>query len=316
MQLTGYCYRMLGNAADTDDAVQETIVRAYRALDRYEPSLSKLSTWVHRIAANICLDQLRGAQRRLLSTDLGPARSPAASSDLGSPLSADVFIEPMPDSKTIATTDPAEIAEQRHTVRLAFIAALQHLAPRQRAVLVLRDVLAFSADETAEIIEATVPAVNSALQRARTRMAQSPLVATDILRPDDAHQRTLLEDYVAAFEAHDIDSLKRLLRDDARSSMPPFGWWLDGRESITTVMAASDACEGDRLVAVPMNGSPGFGQYRLDGDGVPRPFALVLVEVRGNRVSHLVTFLGSADRFAEFGLPERPDTLAQGVAGP
>lgn len=307
VRLTGYCYRMLGNAADTDDAVQETMVRAYQALDRYDPALGKLSTWVHRIATNICLDLLRSARRRSLSTDFGQARVPADSGDLSSPLSPDFFVEPMPDSRMMCTSDPAEIVDQRQTVRLAFIAALQHLGPRQRAVLVLREVLAFSADETAEIIETTVPAVNSALQRARARLSESPPATADVFQPDDTDQRKLLDSYVAAFEAHDIDGLKQLLREDARSSMPPFVWWLEGRESILTVMAASDACVGDRLLPVAMNGSPGFGQYRVDDHGVPRPFALLLVEVRGNRVAHLVTFLGTAERFSEFGLPEALD---------
>lgn len=168
-RLTAYCYRMLGNVADTDDAVQETILRAYKALDRYDPSQAQLSTWVHRIATNICLDLLRGSRRRSVPTDLGPARTGATSGELGVPLSSDHFVELIPDSRVISATDPAEIVEQRLSVRYAFIAVLQQLAPRQRAVLLLRDVLTFSAEESAHIIGTTVPAVNSALQRARAR---------------------------------------------------------------------------------------------------------------------------------------------------
>lgn len=302
-RLTGYCYRMLGSAADADDAVQETFLRAYQALDRYDVERGRLSTWVHRIATNICLDLLRGARRRAMAVDLGPARASVAPGELGAPLPADRFIEPIPDTRVISATDPAEIAEQRQTVRLAFIAALQRLAPRQRAVLVLREVLSFSAEETALVLQTSVPAVNSALQRARARLDANRPEPTEVFQPGDPVQRRLLEHYVTAFEAHDIAGLQRLLREDARSSMPPFAWWLDGRDTILAVMAASDACEGDRLVPVPINGSPGFGQYRLDDEGVPRPFALLLAEVRGGRVAHLVTFLGSADRFSEFGLP-------------
>jgi len=218
-------------------------------------------------------------------------------------LSPDHFVEPMPDARLISATDPAEIAQQRETVRLAFVAALQLLAPRQRAVLVLREVLAFSAEETADMLGTSVAAVNSALQRARSRLAANRPAVTDVLRPDDA-QRDLLDRYVAAFEAHDISALRQLLRDDAISSMPPFDWWLDGGDRIAEVMSSGDACVGDRLVPVAINGSPGFGQYRLD-NGVPRPFALLLVETMGDRVSHLTTFLGITDRFAEFGLPEQ-----------
>lgn len=302
-RLTGYCYRMLGSAADADDAVQETLLRAYQALDRYDAARGRLTTWVHRIATNVCLDLLRGARRRALAVDLGPARTSPAPGGLGAPLPADRFIEPIPDARVISATDPAEIAEQRQTIRLAFLAALQRLAPRQRAVLVLREVLSFSAEETAQVLQTSVPAVNSALQRARARLDAARPDPAEVFAPDDPVQRRLLEHYVTAFEAHDIVGLQRLLRADARSSMPPFAWWLDGRDTILAVMAGSDACEGDRLVPVPINGSPGFGQYRLDGEGVPRPFALLLAEVRGGLVAQLVTFLGSACRFAEFSLP-------------
>ncbi len=306
-RLTGYCYRMLGSAADADDAVQETIIRAHRALDRFDSSRASLSTWVHRIATNVCVDLVRSARRRELAIHLGPARTSATSADLGAPLPADRFVEPIPDARIITATDPAEIADQRQTVRLAFIAALQRLAPRQRAVLLLREVLSFSAEETAEILETTVPAVNSALQRARARIAEARPEPTEVFAPDDPDQRRLLHDYLTAFEAHDIEALTRLLRADARSSMPPFAWWLDGRDSVLAVLAASDACVGDRLLPVPINGSPGFGQFRADGDGMLRPFALVVVEVRDGGIAHLITFLGSAERFAEFGLPDRID---------
>jgi RNA polymerase sigma-70 factor (TIGR02960 family) len=303
LPLTGFCYRMLGSAADADDAVQETLVRAYRNLARYDPDRARLGTWLHRVAANVCIDMLRGARRRALAVDMGPA---AEGGELGVPLPADRFVEPMPDARLFGVTDPAERVVGRETVRLAFLAALQRLVPRQRAVLVLRDVLAFSAQETAEILDSSVAAVNSALQRARAALADDPPARADVLDPENAEQRDLLDRYVAAFEAHDIDGLARLLREDATSSMPPFAWWLSGASRIVAVMAASDACAGDRLLPTVINGSPGFGQYRPDPDGELRPFALILLELRENRVAHIVTFLGSAGRFAEFGLPDRP----------
>ena len=307
--LTGYCYRMLGSAADTDDAVQETLIRASRKLADYDPERARLSTWLHAIATNICIDMLRSASRRALAVDLGPATQ---SADLGVPLSPERFVEPMPDARLFGVDDPADGVVARETVRLAFIAALQLLSPGQRAALVLRDVLAFSARETATILDTSVASVNGALQRARATLATNPLAAADVLDPDDAEQRNLLARYVAAFEAHDIPRLTALLREDATSSMPPFAWWLRGAERIAGVMAASDACAGDRLLPTSINGSPGFGQYRPGPAGGLLPFALLLVEVRAGRVAHLVTFLGSQARFAEFGLPgEVVERIAQ-----
>jgi RNA polymerase sigma-70 factor (TIGR02960 family) len=301
--LTGFCYRMLGCAADTDDAVQETIVRAYRNLGSYDPARGRLTTWLYRIAGNVCIDMLRGARRRALPVDMGPA---ARGGDIGTPHPVDRFVDPMPDARLFGVTDPAERVVGRETVRLAFLAALQRLSPRQRATLVFRDVMAFSAQETAEILGSSVAAVNSALQRARAVLAADPLEPADVFDPESLQQRELLDRYVAAFEAHDIDGLARLLREDAVSSMPPFAWWLRGASRILATMAASDACADDRLFPTVINGSPGFGQYRPGRDGVLRPFALVVLELRQERVAHIVTFLGSTSRFAEFGLPDSP----------
>jgi RNA polymerase sigma-70 factor (TIGR02960 family) len=303
LPLTGFCYRMLGSAADTDDAVQETLVRAYRNLASFDPARGRLTTWLYRIAGNVCIDMLRGARRRALAIDMGPA---ARDGELGAPLPADRFVEPMPDSRLFGVTDPAERVVGRETVRLAFLAALQRLSPPQRAALVLKDVMAFSARETAEILGTSVASVNSAVQRARAALTLDPPQPADVLDPENAAQRDMLDRYVAAFEAHDIDGLARLLREDAASSMPPFAWWLRGASRIAAIMAASDACAGDRLVPTAINGSPGFGQYRPGPDGDLHPFALILLECRDDRVAHLVTFLGTAARFAEFGLPDRP----------
>lgn len=298
--LTGYCYRLLGSAADTDDAVQETLIRAADRSDRFDPGRARLTTWVHRIATNVCLDMLRGARRRALAMDLGPA---ADGRGLGVPLSADHWVEPMPDARLFSASDPADLVVERETVRLAFIALLQRLPPRQRAVLVLRDVLGFSAAESAEIVGTSVAAVNSALQRARATLDAARPEPADVLDPVDQAEQELLRRYVAAFESHDVDEMKAVLRDDAVTSMPPFVWWLRGGATIATLATSSEACAADRLVPTGINGAAGFGQYRPGADGVLRPFALLLVEVCGMRVAQTVTFLGTGDRFAEFGLP-------------
>ncbi|MGP4028385.1 RNA polymerase subunit sigma-70 [Actinomadura sp. 3N407] len=300
--LTGYCYRLLGSAADTDDAVQETLIRASSRRDRFDPSRARLSTWVHRIATNVCIDMLRAAKRRALVMDVGSVT--AQNSGLGAPLPPEVWVEPMPDSRLLGGQDPGDVALERESVRLAFIAALQHLAPRQRAVLVLRDVLVFTARETAEILGTTVPAVNSALQRARASLEANRPDPFDLYDPEDAGQRDLLRRYVAAFESHDIAGLTAVMREDAVASMPPFQWRLEGAQKIAAVAGASDSCAGARLVPCRINGAPGFGQYRPGDDGVLRPFALVSVDIRDELITQLVTFLGTQHRFAEFGLPE------------
>jgi RNA polymerase sigma-70 factor (ECF subfamily) len=303
--LAGFCYRLLGSSADTDDAVQETLIRASTRRDQYDPGRGRLSTWVHAIATNVCLDMLRSAKRRALVVDL--AQATGEGEELGAPLAAGVWLDPMPDSRLIATRDPGEVVLERESVRLAFVAALQYLPPRQRAVLVLRDVLAFTAQETAEILGTTAGSVNSALQRARALLRSrrpDPSALGDLA---GAGQRDLLRRYVTAFEAHDVEGLKAILRADAVASMPPFAWRLAGGEAIARAVGASDFCAGARLVPCRMNGAWGFGQYRPGDDGLLRPFALVAVEIGGGKVSRLVTFLGTEPRFAEFGLP---DTLA------
>jgi RNA polymerase sigma-70 factor (ECF subfamily) len=303
--LTGYCYRMLGAAGEVDDAVQETLLRAHRNLHRHDASRASLSTWVHSIATNVCLDLLRGARRRALPWDLGPA---ATSGELGAPLPASQWVEPLADSRLPHVADPAELAVRRESVRLAFLAALQWLPPRQRAALVLRDVLGFSAAETAQILDCSAAAANSALQRARATLEEHRPAPADTPDPDDAGQRRLLRDYVDAFESHDVDRLTGLLADDVRSGMPPFLWWLHGPAAIgAAVEAGAEYCADDRMVpGAPANGCLTIGQYRPDGDGVLRPFALLLLEVRGHRIAQIVTYLGAGERFAEFGLPPHP----------
>jgi len=305
--LSAYCYRLLGSAADTDDAVQETVIRAHTQRARFDPARGALRAWVFRIATNVCLDLLRGARRRALCVDLGPAAVPGA--ELGAPLPPERFVEPMPDARLVVVRDPGEMAAERETIRLAFVAALQHLAPRQRAVLVLRDVLRFSAAETGAMLDITTAAANSALQRARETLERHRPSPSDPLDPGDADQRDLLERYVAAFEAHDVARLTELLREDARTSMPPVGWWIEGGPRIAALVGAG-GCAGARLLPAAIGGQPGFGQYRPDDHGLLHPFALVLVETRGERIAHLTTFLGTGHRFPEFGLPALLEPLA------
>ncbi|HEY5880454.1 MAG TPA: RNA polymerase subunit sigma-70 [Nakamurella sp.] len=299
--LTAYAYRMLGASSESEDAAQEAIVRAHQRYEQFDPTRGSLRTWVFRIATNVCLDLLRGARRRGQSMDFGPASIDG--STLGDPLPAHRFVEPMPDSRLPAATDPADLVVQRESIRIAFVAALQHLAPRQRATLILRDILRFSAAETAVLLDTSTTAVNSALLRARETLHRHRPSPADPFDPGDRAQRDLLNRYVAAFEAHDVAALTAVLRQDAIASMPPFAWWVQGG-SLIAGLVATGACEGARLLSTTINGSAGFGQYRPDDDDVLLPFALSLVETRDGLISHSVTFLGSGPRFAEFGLPE------------
>ncbi|TDD46533.1 sigma-70 family RNA polymerase sigma factor [Nonomuraea terrae] len=301
--LTGYCYRILGSSSEVDDAVQETMVRALRAIEGYDPDRAGLSTWVHRIATNVCLDMMRSAERRALPWDMGPASS--GNTDIGVPLPAARWVEPLADSRLMGTVDPASLAMRHETLRLAFITALQWLPPRQRVVLVLRDVLGFTAAEAADVMETSVAAANSALQRARATLEKHRPHPTDVPELDNVTQRDLLQRYVQAFQTHDVHELVAVLAHDARSGMPPFLWWLDGPAHIAAAMAGSDACAEDRLLlGGSANGCWTLGQYRPDQNGVLMPFALLVLELRDGRISEIATFLGHGDRFGEFGLPE------------
>ncbi len=293
MALTGYCYRMLGSAFDAEDAVQETMLRAWRAAARYDERRASLRTWLFSIATNVCMDVLRAAGRRALVVDLAAAGVPG--SDFGAPLPESAFVGPVPDAMVVpADGDPADLAVQRDTIRLAFVAALQVLPPKQRAVLILREVLAWSAAEVATLLEISVPSVNSALQRARAALPSVPKPRHPA--PAELDQE-LLDRYVRAFTSHDVDTLVSLLHEDATMSMPPFSWWLSGRDAIEETWRASDACRGDVLIQVRANGGVGFGQYR---DG--KPFALMLL-TGGPLITSSVAYLGRADLFPLFDLP-------------
>ena len=303
-ELTGHCYRMLGSVFEAEDAVQETLVRAWRSLDRFEGRAS-LRSWLYRIATNVCLDMLEGRQRRARPMDLGPAST--ADVAIGPALPEATWIEPIPDGHALpADSDPAELAIARETIRLAFVAALQHLPPRQRAVLILREVLRWKASEVAQLLDASVASVNSALQRARSTLASSGVTATDTLQPMDEEQRALLARYVDAFERYDLDGLTALLHEDATQSMPPYELWLRGHAEIRRwLLGAGIGCRGSRLVPTVANGSPAFGQYRPSPGGGHEPWALQLLEISAGRIIAMTAFLDTARLFPLFGLPTR-----------
>jgi RNA polymerase sigma-70 factor (ECF subfamily) len=291
-ELTGYCYRMLGSAFDAEDAVQETMVRAWRSLERFE-GRSALKSWLYRIATNVCFDALAGRERRARPMDLGPAQEPLFENLAELP--EVTWITPLPT--------PDELAEQRESLRLAFVAALQHLPPKQRAALILCEVLKWQASEAAELLETSVASVNSALQRARATLATADIAATSEL---DDEARGLLERYVSAFEAYDIDRLTELLHEDAVQSMPPYSLWLQGRDDIFTWwFGPGIGCKGSRLVPVGLvNGMPAWGQYKPAPDGGYEPWSVIVPEVSEGRIVELTFFLDTERLFPLFGLPD------------
>ena len=307
-ELTGYCYRMLGSPFEAEDAVQETLLRAWRGFDRFE-GRAALRSWLYRIATNVCLDMLSGRERRARPMDLGPAREPVAANLNTRP--EVTWIEPLPDDRFVpAESDPAEVAVARETVRLAFVAALQHLPPRQRAVLILCEVLRWQASEVAELLETSVASVNSALQRARATLDASDLDAADTAPSVDAADEELLARYVEAFERYDIDALTSLIQEDAIQSMPPYDLWLRGRDDIFAWwVGPGGGCRGSRVVpTVAANGAPAFGQYKPAATGDDyEPWALQVVEVEDGRIVELTFFLDTDRVFPLFGLPPRLD---------
>jgi RNA polymerase sigma-70 factor (ECF subfamily) len=300
-ELTGYCYRMLGSGFEAEDAVQETMVRAWKNIDGFE-GRSALRSWLYRIATNVCLDMLRSRQRRARPMDLGP--SGTAEAFLGAPLPEAAWIQPIPDDRVLPEDgDPAELTAARETIRLAFVTALQHLPARQRAVLILREVLKWRASEVAELLDTSVPSVNSALQRARATLAARP-VDVDAAEPADADQQALIARYVDAFERYDVSELVTLLRDDAIMSMPPFPLWLRGPEEIGRFFLGQGiGCRGSKLIAVAANGGYAFGSYKPVDDGTRHPWAIQVIEVSGDRIVGHHNFLGP-DLFPVFGLPD------------
>src|SRR5262245_36303656 len=303
LELTAYAYRMLGSGFEAEDAVQETLLRAWMHLDQFQ-GRSSLRSWLYTIVTNVCLDMLSGKERRARPMDMEPARS--ADTPLPEPLAESAWILPIPDERVVpAGGDPAELLESRESIRLAFVAALQHLPPRQRAVLILREVLRWKASEVAELLETSVASVNSALQRARATLANVDLSA-EASRPMDQDQRALLARYVDAFERYDMDSLTSLLLEDATWSMPPYEMWLQTHEDVVAwCLGPGGACRGSRLIPVEANGSPGYGQYKPGPDGVLEPWSLQVVEISDGLIAGISFFLDTERLFPLFGLPPR-----------
>jgi RNA polymerase sigma-70 factor, ECF subfamily len=306
-ELIAYCYRMLGSPFEAEDAVQDTLLRAWRGLDRFE-GRSALRSWLYRIATNVCLDMLKGREHRARPMDLGPAREPVEA-NLNT-LPEVTWIEPVPDSLVATGGDPADVAEAHETIRLAFVAALQHLPPRQRAVLILCEVLRWKASEVAELLETSVPSVNSALQRARATLDASTISPSDPAPVLDESDRELLARYVEAFERYDMEALTSLIHEDATQSMPPYDLWLSGRDDIFTWWLGPGAgCRGSRVIpTMTANGSPAFGQYKPSesGEGYD-PWALQVLEIADGRIVEFTFFLGTETLFPLFGLPPRLD---------
>jgi len=303
--LTGHCYRMLGSVLDAEDAVQETMLRAWKGVERFREQAS-LKTWLYRIATNVCLDAIEAGKRsRIRPVECAPEPEVVRDGMTLEKLPREHWVEPIPDALALPapeTCDPEELAVLRESIRLAFVAALQYLPPRQRAVLLLTQVLGWSASETAEGLEMSVAAVNSALQRARATLdARNPAVLPRAL---SSEQEQLVARYVDAFERYDVSALTALLREDATHSMPPYALWLRGRESIAAwLIGYGHRCRGSRLVPVAAcGGTPAFAQYR---DGGETPFAVIMLEVEGDWVTSMTSYLDVETLFPRFGMPMR-----------
>lgn len=296
--LTGHCYRMLGSVVDADDAVQETMVRAWRSLERFEGRAS-LRTWLYRIATHVCLDALAARGRRARPMEEGPC---GTTDDELVAHERTHWLEPVPDARALPSdADPAELAVLRESIRLAFVAAIQHLPPKQRAVLLLTEVLGWSAAEAAACLETSVASVNSALQRARATLATRDVRHAEPLAEPQAR---LLERYVTAFERYDVDGLAALLHEDATFSMPPYALWLRGQGPVRAWLRGRGfGCRGSRLVPTAACGSPAFGQYRCNPAGGHLPWGLIVLELRGDRIAGWNTFLDTETLFPRFGLP-------------
>jgi RNA polymerase sigma-70 factor, ECF subfamily len=302
-ELTAHCYRMLGSPFEAEDAVQDTLLKAWRSLDRFEGRAS-LRSWLYKIATNVCLDMLDSKQRRARPMDLGEARAPDG--PIGEILPETTWIEPMPDGMVSAEGDPAAVAQSRETIRLAFVAALQHLPPRQRAALILCEVLQWKAAEVAELLQTSTPAVNSALQRARATLESAET-------HDPGHgelsgqDRQLLGRYVDAFQRYDMDALTSLIAEDATQSMPPYELWLRGRDDIFAWWVGRGAgCRGSRVVPVQTaNGSPAFAQYKPREDGAEgyEPWAIQVLEIKDGKIVEMTFFLSTDTLFPLFGVP-------------
>jgi RNA polymerase sigma-70 factor (ECF subfamily) len=298
--LMGHCYRMLGSSFDADDAVQETMVRAWKSLDRFEER-SSVRTWLYRIATNVCLDALAERGRRGRPMEEGPAGT--VHDELHTKPRTH-WLEPIAEAEVISPTDsPFEQAAMRQSIRLAFVSALQHLPPKQRAALLLADVLGWSAAEIADGLDTSVAAINSALQRARATLVSRGVSPDSAPVELDDEQRALLERYVDAFDRYDVEALAGLMREDAIMSMPPFTLWLQGPENIAKWLDGRGAkCRGSRLVPVQANGAPAFAQYHPVEGGGHHAWALIVLELDGPKITAWHAFLDVDNLFPRFGL--------------
>ncbi|WP_030161179.1 sigma-70 family RNA polymerase sigma factor [Glycomyces sp. NRRL B-16210] len=301
-ELCAYAYRMLGSSFEAEDAVQEAFTRAWKAYGSFEGRAS-LRSWLYKITTNVCLDMIKGPQRRARPMDLAPA------SDAGTPLPAPepdyLWVEPIPDSMAFGA-DPAAAAEARDTLRLAFVAAVQHLPAKQRAVMLMREVLRFSAAETAEMLQISPASVNSALQRARATMEQVNAKPAEAYAIDDEELRKLIDGYVSAFEAYDLKTLTALCADDVAFQMPPFPLWVQGHDSVEAfLLGTGSACRGSKLVPVEnANGHPAFGHYKPSEEpGLWTPWSVTVLEIAEGKIAGLNYFLDTPKLFPLFGLP-------------
>jgi RNA polymerase sigma-70 factor (ECF subfamily) len=302
-ELTGYCYRMLGSGFDAEDAVQETMVRAWRSIDKLDERAA-LRSWLYRIATNVCYDMLHGAQRRARPMDLASPATAASGLDAGLPESA--WVQPVPDTRVLpAESDPAELAASKETLKLAFVAALQHLPAKQRAVLILREVLRWQASEVAELLDTSVASVNSALQRARATLDGLDLDTSGPTAVDDSEQQEFLGRYVDAFERYDIGELVKLLHKDVTFNMPPFELWLQGPEEVGRwMLGPGKGCANARLRVTSANGCPAVGIYKTTDGKVWEPFNIAVLEIANGGIAGITHFL-YPDLFPAFGLPTR-----------
>lgn len=302
--LFGHCYRMLGSPTEAEDAVQETMVRAWKGLDRFD-GRSQLRTWLYRIATNVCLDALADRKRRARPVEESPAGT-VHDELIERPRTH--WLEPVPDAMAVPQdAEPSERAMLRQSIRLAFVAALQHLPPKQRAALLATEVLGWSAAETAESLETSVASLNSALQRARATLAKHPMGDSGTSLSEEQIQ--LVERYMQAFERYDVDAMTALMREDVVMSMPPYALWLQGTDSVRAwLLGRGSGCRGSRIVPTQANGLPAFGQYRPGENGGPhRPWALAVLELSGDRIASWTSFLDTERLFPLFGLPDQLD---------
>jgi RNA polymerase sigma-70 factor (ECF subfamily) len=310
-ELTAHCYRMLGSPFEAEDAVQETMIRAWRGLERFE-GRAQLRSWMYRIATNVCLDMLQGRERRAMPMDLGPSTQTPETAAITERSEA-TWLQPIPDALVSLDGDPADVAVGRESIRLAFVGALQHLPPRQRAVLIFCEVLRWRASEVAELLEATVASVNSALQRARATLDELDLASETPAELGPA-ERELLERFVDAFERYDMEALTAVIREDASQSMPPIELWLEGREHILRFWFSQGiGCAGSKILPTSgANGLPAFGQYKPREDGEPgwEPWALQVIEPGEGGIARMTMFLDTDALFPLFGLPPRIDAVS------